>query len=69
LVAESLVELAQTFRAALISFQPEAHSGEDCAAVVEELAFIEKVSAVTRAGAALRVADCGTHRERGFADV
>ena len=68
-MVESLVELAQAFRAALVSFQPELHSGEDCVAVVEELALVEKVSAATRAGAALRVKDCGTHQERGFADV
>jgi hypothetical protein len=68
-VAESLVVLAQAFRAALVSFKPELHSGEDCAAVVEELALVEKLSAVTRVDAALRVKECGTHQERGFADV
>ncbi len=66
---ESLVELAQTFRAALISFQPEAYSGQDCAALVEELAAVEKVSAFARVWAAARVGECGAHRERGFADV
>jgi hypothetical protein len=68
-VAESLVVLAQALRAALVSFQPELHSGEDCAAVVEELALVEKLSAVTRVDAALRVKECGAHQERGFADV
>jgi hypothetical protein len=68
-VVESLVELAQAFRAALVSFEPEMHSGEDCAAVVEELALVEKVSEATRVGAALRVKECGIHRDRGFADV
>jgi hypothetical protein len=68
-VVESLVSLAQAFRAALASFDPELHSGEDCAAVVEELALVEKVSAVARVDAALRVKECGTHRERGFANV
>jgi uncharacterized protein DUF222/HNH endonuclease len=68
-VAESLVVLAQAFRAALVSFQPELHSGEDCAAVAEELALVEKLSAVIRVDAALRVKECGTHRERGFGDV
>ena len=68
-MAESLVVLAQAFRAALVSFQPELHSGEDCAMVVEELALVEKLSAVTRVDAALHVKECGTHEERGFADV
>ena len=68
-MAESLVVLAQAFRAALLSFQPELHSGEDCAAIVEELALVEKLSAVTRIDAALRVKECGAHQERGFADV
>ena len=68
-MAESLVELAQTFRAALISFQPELHSGEACAAIVEELALVEKITKVTRVRAAARVGECGAHRERGFADL
>ena len=68
-MVESLVGLAQAFRAALVSLQPELHSGEECAAVVEELALVEKLSAVTRMDAALRVKECGTHRERGFAHV
>jgi hypothetical protein len=68
-VAEALVVLAQALRAALVSFQPELHSGKDCAAVVEELALVEKLSAVTRVDAALRVKECGVHEERGFADV
>jgi HNH endonuclease len=68
-VAESLVELAQTFCAVLVSFQPEAHSGEDCAALVEELAAVEKATAAARVRAAARAGECGAHRERGFADV
>jgi hypothetical protein len=68
-VAESLVELAELMHAALISFQPEAYSGEDCATIVERLAAMENVSAVARVRAAVRAGECGVHRKRGFADV
>jgi hypothetical protein len=63
------VELAQALRAALVSFQPEVYSGEDCAVLVEELAAVEKVSAAARVRAAARAGQCGAHREWGFADV
>ena len=66
---QSLVEMVRALRAALVSFQPEFCSGEDCAVLVEELAAVEKVSAVVRARAAVRVGESGAHRERGFADV
>jgi hypothetical protein len=68
-VAESLVSLVRGLRAALVSFQPEGYSGEDCAVLVEELAAVEKVSAAARVRAAGRAGECGAHRERGFADV
>jgi HNH endonuclease len=68
-VAESLVELVEGLHAALVSFQPEAYSGEDCATLVEKLAAIEKVIAAARVRAAARAGECGAHRERGFADV
>ena len=66
---QSLVGLVRALRAALVSFQPELWSGEDCAVLVEELAAVEKVSAVVRARAAARAGESGAHRERGFADV
>src|SRR5919106_6651842 len=68
-VAESLVELVEVLHAALVLFQPEAYSGEDCATLVEKLAAIEKVSAAARVRAAARAGECGAHRERGFSDV
>jgi hypothetical protein len=68
-VADSVLELTRALRSALVSFQAEAHSGEDCAVLVEELAAIEKVSAATRVRAAARAGSCGAHRGRGFADV
>ncbi len=66
---QSLVELVQLLRAALVSFDPGLYSGEDCAVLVEELAAVEKVSGFARVRAAARAGECGAHRERGFADV
>ena len=66
---QSLVELVRMLRAALLAFQPAAHSGEDCAVLVEELAAVENLSAVVRVRAGARAGECGAHRERGFADV
>ena len=68
-MAESLVSLVRGLRAELVSFQPEVYSGEDCAVLVEELAAVEKISAAARVRAAARAGECGSHRERGFADV
>jgi hypothetical protein len=61
--------LVRGLRAALVSFQPEVYSGDDCAVLVEELAAVEKISAAARVRAAARAGECGAHRERGFADV
>jgi uncharacterized protein DUF222 len=68
-VAEALVETVRAVRAALVAFQPEIYSGEDCAVLVEELATLEKVGAAARVRAAGRAGEAGAHRERGFADV
>src|SRR5688500_6174749 len=68
-VQQSLAESVDVLHAALVSFQPEMYSGEDCATLVEKLAGLEKVSAFARVAAAVRAGECGAHRERGFADV
>jgi hypothetical protein len=68
-VDQSLVELVRVLRAALVSFDPGVYSGEDCAALAEELAAVEKVSGVARVRAAARAGECGVHREGGFSDV
>lgn len=68
-MAESVLGLTRALRTALISYQPDEHSPEDCAVLVEELAAVEKVSAAARVRAAARAGACGVHRERGFADV
>jgi hypothetical protein len=68
-VGEDLMELVRVLRAALVDFQPEGFSGEDCAVLVEELAITEKVCAAARVRAAARAGACGVHKERGFPDV
>jgi hypothetical protein len=68
-VAKALVELVDGLHAALVSFQPQAHSGEGCAILAEKLAALEKVSAAARVRAAVQAGECGVHRERGFAEV
>jgi hypothetical protein len=68
-VAEALVEMVRAVRAALVAFQPEVYSGEECAVLVEELATLEKVCTAARVRAAARAGEAGAHRERGFADV
>ncbi len=65
----SPVELVRALRAALVSFDPGVHSGEDCAVLVEELGAVELISAIARVRAAVKAGECGAHRERGFADV
>jgi hypothetical protein len=68
-VEQSLVETVDCLFAALVSFQPDEYSGEDCATLVERLAALENVSAAARVAAAVRAGACGAHRERGFAEV
>jgi hypothetical protein len=68
-VAESVLQLARALRTALVSFQGDEYSGEECAVLVEELAATEKASVAARLRAAARAGSCGAHRERGFADV
>ena len=66
---QSLVESIDVLHAALVSFQPETYSGEDCATLVEKLAALEKVSAFARVRSVVRAGECGAQRERGFAEV
>ena len=63
------MELVRGLRAALVAFQPESISGEECAVLAEELASVEKISAAARMRAAAQAGACGAHKERGFADV
>ena len=68
-MGEDLVQSLRDVRGALVPFQPEAFSGEDCAVLVEELATLEKVCTAARVRATARAGACGVHKERGFADV
>lgn len=65
-MAQGLLEIARSFRDALVGFDPTLLSGDDCATVVEQLAVTEKACAAARARAAVRAGDCGVHRRRGF---
>jgi hypothetical protein len=66
---DSLLAAARVFRAALAGFEPGLCPGEDCAAVVDELAATEKACSAALARAAARASDCGVHRHKGFADA
>jgi hypothetical protein len=68
-VGEDLVALVRSPRAALVDFQPDEFSANDCAVLAEELATTEKVCAAARVRAAARAGACGVHKERGFPDV
>lgn len=50
--------LAAQLRGLLHDFEPDRWSGEDCAAIAEELALIEKACAAARARAAARAVEC-----------
>ena len=62
---EQLVAL----RSALVRFDPASLSGDDCRALVHELAATENACAVARARAAARAAASGSHRADGFRDA
>ncbi|HEX4538926.1 MAG TPA: hypothetical protein VH112_01685 [Acidimicrobiales bacterium] len=66
---ESPVVTARALRTELVGFDPELFSGDDCAALAEELARTEKACAAAGARAAARAAECGSHHRRGYADA
>ena len=66
--ASSVVSAARVLRQALGGFEAGLYSGQDCAAVVEELACTEKACAAARARAAVRAAGCGAHKDKGSAE-
>jgi hypothetical protein len=68
-VSSGLLVAARVLRGAAAAFEPGLFSGAECAVVVEELAAAEKACAAARARAAVRAADCGAHRLRGFVDA
>jgi hypothetical protein len=56
-------------RAALAGFDAKRCRGEEAAAIAEDLAATEKACAAAPAFAGARAAECGTHRQKGFADA
>ena len=64
----NVLTLARELRAALAAWEPGVHSGDDCAAIVEELARTENASAAARARV-LHGWRLAGHTARGFADA
>jgi hypothetical protein len=64
-----IAQLAKSLRDAAAAFEPGLHSGEQCAALVEEVAATRRACEALEARAAARVASLGTHRAAGFADA
>src|SRR3954466_15760721 len=67
-MAPRLVTLARELRQELAGFEPALWSGTDCAVLVEVFASTEKACGAAKARAAARAAECGAHRDKGFAD-
>jgi hypothetical protein len=53
-------------RAALVEFEADRWSGDDCASLAEELAATQKACAAASAAAAKRAVACNAHRSRGY---
>jgi hypothetical protein len=62
------VSLASELREELATFDPEFWSGPEAAVLVEVFATTEKACAAAKARAAARAAQCGVHKDKGFAD-
>jgi hypothetical protein len=68
-VPDGLLSHSRALRASLADFDARRCTGEEAAAIAEELAATEKACAAARALAAARAAECGAHRQKGFADA
>ena len=66
---EPIDVLAERLCDELARFDPELWSGEECAALAERLARVEKAAQAARARASARAGVCGAHRARGFAST
>lgn len=67
-VTAAVLEAASAFADALLGFDPDEYSGEDCAQIVRSLSAVAKACDAARALAAARAAACGAHRRDGFLD-
>jgi hypothetical protein len=61
----SLRSAAARLRQMLRDFEPDRWSGDDCAAIAEELAAAAKACSAASARAAARAVECNAHRRRG----
>ncbi|MGH9003076.1 MAG: hypothetical protein ACRDYV_08100, partial [Acidimicrobiia bacterium] len=66
---DSPLSLSRALREALAGFDPKRYAGEDAAVVAEDLAATAKACAAAQVLAAARAAECGAHRQKGFADA
>ncbi|MBV8162018.1 MAG: hypothetical protein JO265_13940, partial [Acidimicrobiia bacterium] len=67
-MAPKFLSLAEELREKLATAEPALFTGADCARVAEAMASTEKACAAAKARFAARAADCGGHRDLGFAD-
>lgn len=63
-----LLEAVKDSRCLLSGFDPSVYSGADCAVLAEEFAAAAKAFQAASVLAAARAVECGSHRDRGFAD-
>ncbi len=68
-MSDGPLSCSQALRASLAGFDAKRWTGEDAAVIAEDLAATEKACATARAMAAARAAECGAHRQKGFADA
>ena len=65
-MSAKLSAFVDKFVAALADFEPQRYSPDHCVAVVESLARLENACAAARVRAAVRAAESGAHRAKGF---
>jgi hypothetical protein len=68
-VPDSPLRLSRALRASLAGFDAQLYAGEDAAVLLEDLAATVKACAAAQALTAARAAECGMHRQKGFADA
>jgi hypothetical protein len=67
--AAAVSRAARGLRDVLASFDPALLTGDECAAVVRDLAVVGKAASAAMARAAARAGECGAHEAEGFADA
>jgi hypothetical protein len=65
----SLLEAVRALSELLVSFEPDAFSGDDCATLAEVLTRTAKACVAASGRAATRAAELGAHNRRGYANA